>query len=166
MPYTNDADHTMLAASPYLRRLRTLDLSPGFFGEDLALLLGSPNLAGLATLRLRPSEDNSHVGFDALSALANNARLACLCDLDLGHNIEWSGDEAVAVLGQGSWLAGLRRLCLRGVDLTDDGLTVLAALPALSTACETSTCQATTSVTRVPGAWSSRRTCPNCGFLT
>lgn len=131
MPYTNDADHAMLAASLYLTRLKTLDLSPGFFGEDLALLLGSPNLAGLSTLRLRPSEDNSHVGPDALTALADNAHLAHLRDLDLGHNIEWPGDEAVAVLAQSGWLAGLERLCLRGVDLTDDGVAVLAALPAL-----------------------------------
>jgi uncharacterized protein (TIGR02996 family) len=132
LPYTNDDDHAMLAASPYLLRLRSLDLAPGFFGEDLALLLGSPNLANVATLRLRPSEDNSHVGPEALAALAANAHLTRLRELDLGDNIEWPGDEAVAVLAGAGWLARLQRLCLYGVDLTDDGVATLAALPALS----------------------------------
>jgi uncharacterized protein (TIGR02996 family) len=88
------------AASPWLARLSSLDLSPyylnGFGPEGMALLARSPFLRRLTTLNLYRND---------------------------------IGNEGAAALAEAPWLAGLRWLNLTDNQLTPDGLHALRASP-------------------------------------
>jgi uncharacterized protein (TIGR02996 family) len=150
-----DAGAQALAASPWLTRLKALDLGDCWFvtATGARALAGSPNLAGLTTLRLSAT----NFGDEGVQALASSPRLAGLTALDLyccagissagvqalltsPHLTRLSalalaylrcGPEGVALLAAGAHLAGLVTLNLHGNLLGDLGACALAASPHL-----------------------------------
>jgi uncharacterized protein (TIGR02996 family) len=112
-----------VAVSPYLARLRTLDLEKNELGDaDLAALAQSPHLGELDTLMLWCN----HVGDAGVRALAGG-RLGRLRRLDLaGNNV---GDAGAATLASSTLLRGLAMLDLTGNQITDAGAQALAASP-------------------------------------
>jgi carbon storage regulator CsrA len=91
---TSREDIAALAASPYLSRLRALDLGQNGLGdEDVSRLVASAHLAGLAALLLR----GNGIGDAGAAALARSPYLAGLAALDLaGNQIGTAGATALA----------------------------------------------------------------------
>jgi uncharacterized protein (TIGR02996 family) len=142
-----------LASSPYLARLRGLDLSGLYeFGNAAAQTLAtSPYLSGVTDLNL----NRCQIGRAGLEALAASSELSALRTLDLGNNhldlgglralgssthlnpltaLSLSSNPFGTVLGNAlldlfrdapAW-GQLRSLDLGGQGLDDDGLTTLA----------------------------------------
>jgi uncharacterized protein (TIGR02996 family) len=121
-----------LADSPQLATLRCLTVR-GVWADTLAILVASPHLAGLRTLRL-PS---NNLGNDGIRALTEAASLTALEELDisaLSAHERYNYDPVIRAAGMGalvgwSGLAGVRSLTLTGNDVTRDGLRALLRSP-------------------------------------
>jgi carbon storage regulator CsrA len=104
-----ERDLSSLAASPYLARLASLDLSDNGLGDDAAVVLASSaRLGSLSTLVLR----QNRIGDAGAAALARSPHLAALTALDLaGNQIGTPGARALAASRH---LTKLARLDLSG----------------------------------------------------
>jgi uncharacterized protein (TIGR02996 family) len=121
-----------LADSPQLATLRCLTVR-GVWAATLRILVASPHLAGLRTLRL-PS---NNLGNRGIRALTEAASLTALEELDLSALSEherYNTDPIIRAAGMGalvgwSGLAGVRSLTLSRNDVTRDGLRALLRSP-------------------------------------
>jgi uncharacterized protein (TIGR02996 family) len=110
-----------VASSPFLARVRTLDLENNELGDaDIAALAGSAHLGELETLLLWCN----HLGDAGVRALVAG-RLPRLRRLDLAGNSV--ADAGAATLAASSLLRGLAILDLTGNQITDAGAQALAA---------------------------------------
>jgi uncharacterized protein (TIGR02996 family) len=122
-----------LAASPWLARLSSLDLSAATYGnaekvvtaEGLRALLTSSHLAALTDLGL----DRNAVGDEGAKVVANLPAPTQLTSLSLGCNR--IGPAGATALASAPFLAGLTGLVLYGNAFGDEGARALAASPHL-----------------------------------
>lgn len=116
----------LLAASPRLRALRSLDLSANPLGDQGVVALASaPWLAQLRHLSLW------HVGLGPQGALAlAEAPLEHLETLTLNANA--LGHQGLQALLGAPWMAHLRELHLRHIDLDEASIATLRDTPALA----------------------------------
>ena len=114
-----------LVRSPHLRRLRALDLSfNGLDDAGVRFLAGSAALPRLERLALN---DNGHITWDGVTALAASPYLAGLTDLDLGGNDV--NDAGVRALAASTTLGRLSGLKLAGNHVGDGGVAALVGSP-------------------------------------
>jgi uncharacterized protein (TIGR02996 family) len=120
------ASASQLFASPLLRRLRSLDLSNSFFGEQaIARLCESPHLERLEAL---------HLGYDRIS-VTGQRRLLHARNLPALRELNLSGNRppiSLDALEDGPLLAQLEALDVGINPLGDAGIHRLAALPTLA----------------------------------
>jgi uncharacterized protein (TIGR02996 family) len=143
-----------LAASPFLRHIRYLDLYYLHLGRELLLIvLTSPHLSGLVRLKA----GSNRLGDEGVSELARLSHLTGLRDLDLANNeitdvglahlshgkdfhavrsLNLCGNRisingVIALLHSDNWPA-LTELCLWSTSLGDDELQRLASCSALT----------------------------------
>jgi uncharacterized protein (TIGR02996 family) len=145
-----------LAASPYLRRLRRLDLSQqlsqsAIGDRGLEALVGAGKLdavrrlalednnigpdgaralAGLHRLRRLNLRGNFRIGPEGMRALANSANLAGLRRLNVG--ITGLGDRGARALARSAHLRGLTELTAYANQIGDAGARALAGSPVLA----------------------------------
>lgn len=121
---------TELAASPFLARLVSVDLTRmctcGYcdIGEELRDLFRSKHSQNLRYLNI----SRDRVDAEGIAALTRSANLTSLTELDLSENP--LGDAGVAALAKSKHLGNLRSLVLDNVALTPSpgGLAALTAL--------------------------------------
>ena len=120
----------VLARSPHLKQLRTLDLSGQMIGDGgVRALAESPNFTDLETLDLAANDIGS-IGTTGLELLTESARLPALRDLDLSGNP--LGIAGLDVLAGWPGLDRLRRLSLASINnATSEGWRRLARSPYL-----------------------------------
>ena len=117
-----DADLEALAGSPYLGRLRSLNLRGWgrITSSGVGLLVAAPGLERLESLNLR----HTGVGVGGASELASSPHAARLTDLNLDNNA--LGDSGAQLLAGSKHLGGLVSLSLSGNVITDRGARALA----------------------------------------
>ena len=121
-----------LAESPQLATLRCLTVR-GIWTDTLGILVASPHLAALRTLRL-PSNNLGNLGTRALTQAASLKSLEELDLSALGQHERYNYDPVIRAAGMGalvgwSGLAGVRSLTLNANDLTRGGLRALLRSP-------------------------------------
>jgi uncharacterized protein (TIGR02996 family) len=123
---------TWLADSPQLATLRCLTVR-GIWAGTLEILVASPHLTALRTLRL-PSNNLGNAGIRALTEAASLTSLEELDLSALGAHERYNHDPIIRAAGMGelvgwSGLAGVRSLRLTRNDVTRDGLRALLRSP-------------------------------------
>lgn len=121
-----------VAESPQLSTLRRLT-ARGLWGESLELLVASPHLANLKSLRV----PENNLGNEGIFALTRSASLSALEELDFSsqsRHERYIDDPVIRAAGMGalmgwSGLARVRSLSLTGNDLSRDGLRALLRSP-------------------------------------
>jgi uncharacterized protein (TIGR02996 family) len=115
-----------LAASPYLPRLRRLEIHSGQpTAAGIAALAGSPHLGGLKELDVY----FNGIGPDGVRALAESPHVAGLRTLSLRH--VQAGSAGAVALARSPHLTRLEVLDLWGNHIEDDGAAALAESPYL-----------------------------------
>jgi uncharacterized protein (TIGR02996 family) len=115
-----------LASSPYLARVRSLDLAGAYLTTgDIEELTSSPYLTGMTELRLQ----GNSFGVEGVRALAGCRSLVRLSKLRLGGNL--LGDSGARLLAEDGLWPNLTELDLSRNSVTDGGLAALAASPLL-----------------------------------
>jgi uncharacterized protein (TIGR02996 family) len=128
-----ESDLELLAASPLLRRLHTIDIgfltlegNPGDFNPGIQALAASAHAEGLTSLGLA----GKYLDDDSIRALAGSPHLPNLTDVDLSYN--GLNDAAVGALAAFPLAGRLARLNLQGNHhLTSGAGRIFDALPRL-----------------------------------
>lgn len=127
-----DEGVAVIARAQPLAGLTTLELGSNALGPDgAATLAASPTLRALRSLSLR---DNP-IGAQGIAALAASPILQGLQQLDLSHTDargEPAGGDVGLLLARSAHLGSLVELNLRGVSLSEAGITALTSPDGLS----------------------------------
>jgi uncharacterized protein (TIGR02996 family) len=123
-----DAGVTAIASSRYLTRLDTLRLFANHIGDaGVAALAGGPLLARVTRRSGGLDLRENAIGPAGVRALAGCPAAKALTALDLSGN--YVGDDGLRAVAGSEHLAGLRRLAVRQNRITDAGAAVLSRSP-------------------------------------
>jgi uncharacterized protein (TIGR02996 family) len=116
----------VIASAPDLGRLRRLDLTMSYFGDDAMPAIARARFGSLTTLSL----NYCRLGPAGIQALANSPHLASVEHLFLGTNL--IGPDGAQALASSRCLMNLRTLNLASARITPGGAKQLAAWPGLA----------------------------------